>query len=431
MKFLNDVATFLRIKRKRKENRSEEDENISASAFTEEDQNPGNVSLTDGEHDKPFVINNKIVKGIALCTVFLLLFVFFVKQQQTTKNDSPNKDLDIAQEAADPARVQITNKEAASYDVLLATNRHASGVGGGAPGPIMSNGNSIQAEEQSQIDQKLPGIGITESPVPAAPVIPASPYPFPYTPPVTQPDSSVSEEQQSKEKRLKSAISFGIGTQNADGVSKVNPNEQGNAENTNQNAGKLTYTAPGKNVLQAGTLIPVMLFSGINTDAPGQVTAQVAQDVYDSATATNLLIPAGSKLLGSYDGSNAASGRVNITFSLLVLPDGGSYALGESLVAVDGKGYNGVAGKINRHTGSVISGGMLSSAIAALGSYAAGNTSVTANTYSAGQLATQGAVANLMNTASQLFKDSTKRQATVTIEPGYEFNVYVVAPVIF
>lgn len=434
MKFLDDVIAFLRIKQKEK--RRDEEEPVSDSVMTDEDQHPGKVSLTDGEHGKPFVINNKIVKAAAFGVVFLLVFVFFVKQQKPAKTDTPNAGLEITQEAADPARTQITNKEFSSYDALLAANRRAGGVGGGVPGPVMSN-NQMQVDGQSPINHNAPDDrtnqrAVTEVSMPSAPPIPAAPLPFPYLSSApTAADSAVSDEQQAEEKRLKSAISFGVGSQNTGGSSAASHPEQNIPENTATNTGRLAYTAPGNKVLQAGTLIPVMLFSGINTDAPGQVTAQVAQDVYDSATETNLLIPAGSKLLGAYDGSNAVSGRVNITFSRLVLPDGGSYTLGDSLVAVDGKGYNGVAGKINRHTGSVISGGMLSSAIAALGSYAAGNTSATANTYSAGQLATQGAVANLMNTASQLFKDSTKRQATVTVEPGYEFNVYVVAPVLF
>ena len=156
------------------------------------------------------------------------------------------------------------------------------------------------------------------------------------------------------------------------------------------------------------------------------MVAQVQQDMYDSATGRNLLIPAGSKILGTYGkGSPNNSGRVEITFTSIVLPDGGTYAVGNSLIAMDGAGYAGVAGKVNRHTGSTLSAGMFSSALAALGSVAAGNSSNNSNTYSAGQLAMQGAMANVMNSASQLFQQGANRQMTVTAKPGTMFSVYV------
>ncbi|MBO5651864.1 MAG: hypothetical protein J5908_10340, partial [Selenomonas sp.] len=91
---------------------------------------------------------------------------------------------------------------------------------------------------------------------------------------------------------------------------------------------------------------------------------------------------------------------------------------------------NGLHGKVNHHTGSKIGGGMFASALAALGSYASGNVS-TQNTYSGGQLAMQGALANLMQTASTLFKKGMDKQNTVTIAPGQQFNIFVTKPVSF
>ena len=119
-----------------------------------------------------------------------------------------------------------------------------------------------------------------------------------------------------------------------------------------------------------------------------------------------------------------------MVFSTLLLPDGGSYSLGESLVAADSGGYNGITGNVNRHTGRVLSGGALAAGLAALGSYASGNTS-TKDTYTGGQLAMQGALANLINTTSDIFKDAASIEATVTIKPGYEFNVCVVQAISF
>ncbi|ENP0852146.1 hypothetical protein ACCI38_004932, partial [Vibrio parahaemolyticus] len=45
--------------------------------------------------------------------------------------------------------------------------------------------------------------------------------------------------------------------------------------------------------LTVGTLIPATLISAMNSDIPGNVIAQVSQNVYDSATGAAILIPQG------------------------------------------------------------------------------------------------------------------------------------------
>ena len=114
-----------------------------------------------------------------------------------------------------------------------------------------------------------------------------------------------------------------------------------------------------------------------------------------------------------------------------MLPNGGSWEISEKIVAVDGAGYTGIAGKVHHHTGQKITAGAVSASIAALGSLAVGNVSANNNTYTAGQIAAQGAMANLIDATSSLLKDSAKVENTVTIEPGYEFNVYVTNNITF
>ena len=46
-------------------------------------------------------------------------------------------------------------------------------------------------------------------------------------------------------------------------------------------------------VIQAGTIIPAALITGVRSDLPGQITAQVTDNVYDSPTGHFLLIPQG------------------------------------------------------------------------------------------------------------------------------------------
>lgn len=154
--------------------------------------------------------------------------------------------------------------------------------------------------------------------------------------------------------------------------------------------------------------------------------AQILTDVYDTATGTKLLIPQGSRLMGAYEKKSVTNGRVPINFTQLVLPNGGCWTISENIVAIDGAGYAGIKGKVNRHTGEKITAGAIGAGIAALGSLAAGNVSANNNTYTAGQIAAQGAVANLINSTAGLMRDASHIQNTVTVEPGYEFNVYVI-----
>ena len=214
-----------------------------------------------------------------------------------------------------------------------------------------------------------------------------------------------------------------LGAVNATGLGTAT----GNVPMQSLMSGGAAYMAPTPNSIQAGTVIPAVLLTGINTDVGGQVIAQVSSDVYDSLTGQTLLIPAGSRLVGSIEvGAKDTQSRVNVSWQYLMLPSGGSYTLGGSIVAADCGGYAGLAGKVNHHTGRMARAGFFSSALAALGSLAAGNTNGSNNTYSAGQLAAQGAMANMMNSASALFKRGMDQaQTTITVAPGSEFVAYV------
>ncbi|WP_422865669.1 TrbI/VirB10 family protein, partial [Endosaccharibacter trunci] len=76
-------------------------------------------------------------------------------------------------------------------------------------------------------------------------------------------------------------------------------------------------------VVQAGTVIPAALITGIRSDLPGQITAQVTEAVYDSPTGQFLLIPQGAKLIGQYDSSVAfGQSRILLVWTRIIMPDG-------------------------------------------------------------------------------------------------------------
>ncbi|WP_150531650.1 TrbI/VirB10 family protein, partial [Staphylococcus aureus] len=102
-------------------------------------------------------------------------------------------------------------------------------------------------------------------------------------------------------------------------------------------------TAPASpNIVQAGSIIPAALITGIRSDLPGQITAQVTQNVYDSITGRILLIPQGARLIGEYDSQiTAGQTRVLLAWDRLILPDGRSIVL-ERQPSADAAGYAGL-----------------------------------------------------------------------------------------
>lgn len=104
-------------------------------------------------------------------------------------------------------------------------------------------------------------------------------------------------------------------------------------------------------ILQVGTVIPAALVTGLRSDLPGQITAQVTSPVYDSPTGRFVLIPQGARLIGEYD-SRVAFGqsRVLLVWNRLILPDGRSIVL-ERQPGADEAGYSGIEDGVDQHWG--------------------------------------------------------------------------------
>ncbi|MDP9424295.1 MAG: TrbI/VirB10 family protein [Pseudomonadota bacterium] len=113
---------------------------------------------------------------------------------------------------------------------------------------------------------------------------------------------------------------------------------------------------PSPWTLSAGTVVPASLITGINSDLPGIVLAQVTEQVRDSATGRAVLIPQGSRLIGSYD-SMVAFGqrRALIVWQRIVLPDGSSVQL-DNVPAADLAGYAGLEDKVDFHEWRLLKG---------------------------------------------------------------------------
>jgi type IV secretion system protein VirB10 len=113
-------------------------------------------------------------------------------------------------------------------------------------------------------------------------------------------------------------------------------------------------------VVQAGTVIPAALITGIRSDLPGQITAQVTEAVYDSPTGQYLLIPQGAKLIGQYDSSVAfGQSRILLVWTRLIMPDGTSIVL-ERQPGADTEGYAGLEDEVDKHWGMLFKAAILS-----------------------------------------------------------------------
>ena len=218
-----------------------------------------------------------------------------------------------------------------------------------------------------------------------------------------------------------SAIAFALsgGDGGSDSVSDSSDSSYSSSSTTTSAPDYSSYTSADR-VLLTGTLVPVTLITGIDSSLNGSVTAQVRENVYDSITGSSILIPAGSRLIGEYDGSGMNAGRVSVKFTRIMFPDGNSVALNNSL-GVDAMGFGGVKDLYSEHTGKAVGASFITSLLAGI----AGSSSDGSGTdnRSSGQEAINHAISNVLNTGNEIVKKKLEVGATAIIRPGFEFNV--------
>ena len=175
-------------------------------------------------------------------------------------------------------------------------------------------------------------------------------------------------------------------------------------------------------IVQAGSVISAALITGIRSDLPGQITAQVTENVFDSPTGRSLLIPQGTRVIGIYDSQIAlGQSRVLLVWTRLIMPNGRSIIL-ERQPAADTGGYAGLQDEVDHHWGALFKAGLLSTLLgvgAELGSGAGnGDSSVL-------QALRRGAGDSLNQTGQQVVRRNLNVQPTLTIRPGFSVRVIV------
>lgn len=184
-------------------------------------------------------------------------------------------------------------------------------------------------------------------------------------------------------------------------------------------------------VLQAGTVIPATLVTPVVSDNMSTtIIAVVRQNVYDTVTGSNILIPAGTKLIG--DPMLVQKKRIDISFNRLIFPNGRSVDLPDYR-AIDSLGYSGISDKYDSHTWlrmrSVLLGAISAGAVSGFSYSDSDNTynSVTdsyENRTSAADEAKKSAIAEILSSINDMVKrDNDALAPTVTVREGYQFNV--------
>lgn len=178
------------------------------------------------------------------------------------------------------------------------------------------------------------------------------------------------------------------------------------------------------NILQAGSIIPAALITGIRSDLPGLVTAQVTQNVYDSPTGRILLIPQGSRLIGDYDADvEFGQSRVLLAWNRLILPDGRSIVL-ERQPASDPRGFAGLQDGTDYHWGGVMKAALVSTLLGAAAELGSGSDGNLARAFRRG---TQDSVGRA---GEQIVGRELNVKPTLTIRPGYPVRVLVTRDIV-
>jgi type IV secretion system protein TrbI len=176
-------------------------------------------------------------------------------------------------------------------------------------------------------------------------------------------------------------------------------------------------------VVQAGTIIPAALITGIRSDLPGQITAQVTENVYDSPTGRFLLIPQGTRLIGIYDSQVAfGQSRVLLVWTRLIMTNGRSVVL-ERQAGADVAGYAGLEDEVDNHWGALFKAALLSTLLG-VGSEL-GSTTGTGSNSDVITALRRGSSDSLNQTGQKVVQRNLNIQPTLTIRPGFPVRVIV------
>ncbi len=183
--------------------------------------------------------------------------------------------------------------------------------------------------------------------------------------------------------------------------------------------------------IKTGSVIPAIMVTGINSDLPGHLIAQISQDVYDSSSGMNMLIPQGSKLFGVYD-SRIIYGqeRVLVAWNRIIFPDGSALTL-PAMGGADLSGMAGFSDEVDNHYFKTFGSAILMSLITAGTSYALDMSGAIGDESSLQAQLTASLAQQIGETSANLLEKNLNIKPTLEIRSGYQFNIVLTKDLVF
>lgn len=180
-----------------------------------------------------------------------------------------------------------------------------------------------------------------------------------------------------------------------------------------------------------GSVIRARLITGINSELPGQITAIVTSDIYDSVKGRYLLIPRGTKVIGMYSSDVKMNAqRLFAGFSRLIFPDGSSLNLG----AMPGQsldGYAGIDANVDTHFLKNLLSGFLISTIQSTQEITADEYIYSKDHSSFVKRSSKNFVDNVATSSSKALTESINFSPTLDVEPGFMFSIAITKDIYF
>ncbi|MXW84329.1 MAG: TrbI/VirB10 family protein [Rhodothermaceae bacterium] len=189
---------------------------------------------------------------------------------------------------------------------------------------------------------------------------------------------------------------------------------------TEADADVMQRTAHGPRVLLEGSMIPAVLEAPINSDRPGPVRARVTQDVTDSQSMTQTLIPVGTRVLGAM--GEFETGAVSVSWHRLIFPDGSTMNIGE-MPSMD-RGGGGLVGNVDRHAFASFGRGALMAVLGAVSTVGTAQLGEHGGLYG-------GALAQQLGSGGTRTMQQFRRPPTITVPQGHSFQIWVTQDIQF
>ena len=176
----------------------------------------------------------------------------------------------------------------------------------------------------------------------------------------------------------------------------------------------------------AGTVISASLITGLNSDLPGFVIAQVTEPVYDTVSGKHLLVPQGARLIGKYDARvSFGQNRALIVWQRIIRPDGSSVVI-ENLPATDQSGYAGLSDEVDNHTWQLVKGIALATLL-----NVGTELSLEGDENDLVEALRQGLGQTTNRAASLIVERQLGVQPTIKVRPGWPLRVIVQKDLVF